>query len=175
MARIATDTPLVYNFDTGVVAFRNGENDTQCNCVPIRREHALMLERGEISTQALSAAIKEHLKEKRDFDFDKYIEERRKLNVRKTALRTETPAPELKNRDGELLSDTEIAAAQEAETATPAEGQGEGETPAEAPAEQPPAEELPQTKDDAIVGEAVAKTKGDETKAVSPKVDPAFI
>ena len=155
------DTPLAYNIDTGVVVFRNSESDAQCNCVPIKREHAAMLERGEISTKALSAAIKSHLKEKRDFDFDKYIEERRKLNVRKAALKIDEPDAALKNRNDELLSDAEIAAAKTADA--------EPEEPA-----------APANPTDDIVAEAIAATAAPadaepEAPVATPPVDPAFI
>lgn len=154
------DTPLAYNIDTGVVVFRNSESDAQCNCVPIKREHAAMLERGEISTKALSAAIKSHLKEKRDFDFDKYIEERRKLNVRKAALKIGEPDAALKNRNDELLSDAEIAAAKTADA--------EPEEPA-----------APASPTDDIVAEAIAATAAPaaepEAPVATPPVDPAFI
>ena len=154
------DTPLAYNIDTGVVVFRNSESDAQCNCVPIKREHAAMLERGEISTKALSAAIKSHLKEKRDFDFDKYIEERRKLNVRKAALKIDEPDAALKNRNDELLSDAEIAAAKTADA--------EPEEPA-----------APANPTDDIVAEAIAATAAPAAEPVAPvappPVDPAFI
>lgn len=104
------DTELVINIDTGVITFRNAENDEHCNCFPIRREHAAMVEKGDLDVATLVAAIKQHVRDKKDFDFDSYITERRKLNVRHTALHVDPPKPELSDRTDELVSDAEIAA-----------------------------------------------------------------
>lgn len=102
------DTELVINIDTGVVTFRNEENDAHCNCFPIKHEHAQMLERGELDVATLVAAIKKHVGEKKEFDFDSYLAERRKLNVRHTALHVDPPKPELRDRSAELVSDDDI-------------------------------------------------------------------
>ena len=112
------DTELVINIDTGVITFRNEENDAHCNCFPIRREHAAMVESGELDVKTLVEAIKKHIGERKSFDFDSYLNERRKLNVRHTALKVEPPAPKLADRTDELVSDAEIAAVKkEAEAA----------------------------------------------------------
>lgn len=105
-----TDSDLVINIDTGVITFRNAENDEHCNCFPIKREHAAMVENGELDVGVLVAAIKRHLAKETDFNFDNYIAERMKLNVRKTALRVDAPKPELKDRTDEMVSDADIAA-----------------------------------------------------------------
>lgn len=105
------DTELVINIDTGVITFRNEENDAHCNCFPIRREHAAMVENGELDVKTLVDAIKKHIGERKSFDFDSYLNERRKLNVRHTALHVDPPKPELADRTDELVSDAEIAAA----------------------------------------------------------------
>lgn len=105
------DTELVINIDTGVITFRNAENDEHCNCFPIRREHAAMVEKGDLDVATLVAAIKQHVRDKKDFDFDSYITERRKLNVRHTALHVDPPKPELSDRSDEIVSDAEIRAA----------------------------------------------------------------
>lgn len=109
------DSELVINIDTGVIAFRNQENDAHCNCFPISRKHAEMVEKGSLPVATLVAAIKEHLREKRDFNFDTYIEERRKLNVRKSAMHVEEPKPELADRSDEMVSDADIEKAEKAE------------------------------------------------------------
>ena len=106
-----TDSELLINIDTGVITFRNDTNDSHCNCVPISRKHAELVENGELPVATVVAAIKSHLREKRDFDFDAYVEERRKLNVRKSAMRVEERKPELSDRSGEMVSDAEIDAA----------------------------------------------------------------
>ncbi len=108
------DTELVINIDTGVVTFRNEENDAHCNCFPIKREHAGMVERGELDVATLVDAIKKHVGEKSQFDFDSYLVERRKLNVRHTALHVDLPRPELRDRSEELVSDDEIKSAKKA-------------------------------------------------------------
>jgi hypothetical protein len=119
-----TDTELLINIDTGVITFRNDTNDTHCNCFPIRREHAAMVEKGELDVATLVAAIKQHVRDKQDFDFDAYIAERRKLNVRHTALHVDPPKPELADRSDELVSDAEIKAAKkDATTAKGAKGE----------------------------------------------------
>ena len=102
------DTDLVINIDTGVITFRNEENDAHCNCFPIKREHAGMVERGELDVATLVDAIKKHVGEKSQFDFDSYLVERRKLNVRHTALHVDPPKPELRDRSDELVSDDDI-------------------------------------------------------------------
>ena len=112
-----TDTEQVINIDTGVITFRNDENDTHCNCFPIRREHAAMVENGELEVAILVAAIKQHVRDKKDFDFDSYIKERRKLNVRHTALHVDPPKPELPDRSDELVSNAELKKAMEAAAA----------------------------------------------------------
>ena len=108
------DTELVINIDTGVITFRNEENDTHCNCFPIKREHAAMVDRGELEVKTLVDAIKKHIGEKKSFDFDSYLAERRKLNVRHTALHVDPPKPELADRSDEMVSDAEIKAAKNA-------------------------------------------------------------
>lgn len=105
------DTELVINIDTGVITFRNEENDAHCNCFPIRREHAALVEKGELDVATLVAAIKQHIHDKKGFDFDTYLAERRKLNVRHTALHVDPPKPELADRSDELVTDAEIKAA----------------------------------------------------------------
>ena len=108
------DTELVINIDTGVITFRNEENDAHCNCFPIRCEHAQMIERGELDVATLVAAIKKHIGEKQSFDFDSYLAERKKLNVRHTALRVDLPKPELRDRSDELVSDDDLKDAKKA-------------------------------------------------------------
>lgn len=131
-----TDSDLVINIDTGVITFRNAENDEHCNCFPIKHEHAAMVESGELDVGVLVAAIKRHIAKEQDFDFDKYIAERMKLNVRKTALHVDAPKPELKDRTDEMVSNADIAAVKKELAA--------GKT---------------QTKKQAVVSEAVAAAK----------------
>lgn len=128
---MATDTPLVINIDTGIIAFRTEENALQCNCRPISKRHAQMVESGELELKALLAAIKKHMMSAEDFDYDKYADERRKLNVRHTALHADDRET-VKDADAsEYVSDAEVedakqttddavdAAAREVESAAP--------------------------------------------------------
>lgn len=109
------DTPLIINIDTGVITFRNEENAQHCNCRPISRKHAEMISRGELEVGPLLAAIKKHMMSAEDFDYDKYTDERRKLNVRHSALHADERAPVEDAKPEEYVTDVEIAAEKKAD------------------------------------------------------------
>ena len=107
------NTPLVINIDTGVISFRTNENAEQCNCRPISHKHAKMVEDGELEINALLAAIKKHMMSADDFDYDKYADERRRLNVRHSALHADDRKKVEDASADEYVTDEEIKDATE--------------------------------------------------------------
>lgn len=107
------NTPLVINIDTGVISFRTEENAAQCNCRPISYKHAKMVESGELEIKALLAAIKKHMMSAEEFDYDEYAAERRKLNVRHSALHADDRKKVEDADAGEYVTDEEIKDAEE--------------------------------------------------------------
>lgn len=112
------DTELVINTMTGVITFRNEENDAQVTSFPISRRHATMIENGEISAANVCAAIKAKMMANEKFSFDEYAEGLRRLNMRKSALHIDPPKVQLSDRSDEMVDDSDIEkAAKETETA----------------------------------------------------------
>lgn len=107
------DCKYLINMKDGRLVFRNEETDKQVNLKPVPDSVVKMIMRGEVSERDVINAISAKMKESGDFDFQAYVAELAKLNVRVSNPQEGARKVELKDRSDEMVGADEIKAAAE--------------------------------------------------------------
>jgi len=105
------DSSYLINMDDGRLVFRNSETDNQVNLRPVSNELVAMIVSGEVEAMDVVNAISAKIKENGDFNLSQYIEDLKKLNIRKSNPQRNVVHEQLKDRTNEEVSveDVKIA------------------------------------------------------------------
>ena len=104
--------------ESGRIVFRNPESDKHVNLKPISSELVDMIMRKEIKAMDVVNAISAKIKENGDFNLQQYIDDMKKLNVRRSNPQGAPVHEELPDRKDEEVSLAEVKAVSKAD-ATP--------------------------------------------------------
>jgi len=99
------------NMNDGRIVFRNRETDAQINLRPVSQELVDMIVHGEVKSMDVVNAISAKIKENGDFNLAQYVEDMKKLNVRKSNPQGVPDREELKDRSSEEVSLAEVKSA----------------------------------------------------------------
>lgn len=116
------DTKYLISIDDGRLVFRNEYTDLQANLKPVPDELVEMLVKGEVAVEDVLLAVGRREREN-GFDLHKYVEDRKKLNVRTSDPQQAAPKQELRDRTEETVTVDEVVSAKK--TATKAERKAE--------------------------------------------------
>lgn len=97
------DTKFLINIDDGRIAPRNEYTDLQANMKPVPDELVDMLMKKEVAIEDVLLAVGRKEREN-GFDLHKYIEDRKKLNVRTSDPQKDAPKVELRDRTKETVT-----------------------------------------------------------------------